>query len=224
MPQLLFHICHRESLLLWRHPLRWLSAILFFLMATALFPLALNLNETQLPQIAPAVVWINALFAILLASDHLLMHDLKDGSLEQMLTLPQPTWILLLGKSLNHWFSTGLPLTLMTPLVALQYHLSVSNAEMMLIGLLIGTPSFSFMICLAQTLALPSHLGSILMVMLIFPLIVPVLIFGSSVTIAYQMHWPYLPQLALLGAYTVLAMTLLPLVSAKALRINYTVF
>lgn len=210
-----------RDLIIARRSLREVSnPMLFFILVVTLFPLAISPDPNLLRIIAPGIIWIAALLANLLALDRLFREDFATGTLEQMVLSPYPLTFLLFAKITAHWLLTGLPLLIITPILALMLHLPNSELGALLLSLLFGTPILSFLgsIILALTLGLPN--GNILLSLLLLPLYVPVLIFGAGAAIAAGNHLPVSGDLALLAAFCLAAMTISPFVTATTLRLG----
>ncbi len=196
----------------------WLNPVSFFLMVIALFPLAISPEPRELARMAPGVVWIAALLAVMLSMDSLFRQDLDDGSLEQLLLAPAPLPLLVLAKVAAHWLQTGFVLTLLSPLAALLLNLNTAGAWGLFWTLLLATPVLSLVSAIAAGLTVALRRGGVLVPLLSLPLHIPVLIFASSAVQAAALGDPILGFLALLGAFLILALVLTPFAVAAALR------
>ncbi|MFP4061354.1 MAG: heme exporter protein CcmB [Halochromatium sp.] len=198
-----------------------LTTLFFFIIVVSLFPLGVGSEREQLRMLGPGVVWVAALLASMLALERLFAADYDDGTLEQLLLAGQPLAVLVLGKVVAHWLLTGLPLVLIAPLVAMQYHLSATAIWVMMAALAIGTPVLGLIGAIGAALTLGLRGGGILLSLLILPLYVPVLVYGagavavSAIDIADTQPYFYLLSAFLLGAFL-----LAPLAAAAALRIS----
>ncbi|MCK5092954.1 MAG: heme exporter protein CcmB, partial [Gammaproteobacteria bacterium] len=185
------------------------------------FPLGIGTEKEMLRQIAPGVVWVAALLASMLALERLFASDYADGTLEQMMLLPHPLSVMVIGKVLAHWLLTGLPLVLITPLIGLQYNLSETALGVMMLVLLIGTPILSLLGAIGAALTLGLRGGGIILALLILPLYIPVLIYGAGAISASSMGFTAIqPYLLLLTAFLILAVMFTPWATAAALRIS----
>lgn len=197
-----------------------LNPLLFFVMVVALFPLGVSPEVEFLRQAGTGILWVAALLATLLALDHLYRHDFDDGTLEQMMLQPQPLFLLVLAKTLAHWLVTGLPLVLLAPILGVMVHLDGNSIAILCLTLLIGTPVLSLIGSIGAALTLGVRAGGILLSLLIIPLYIPVLIFGTGTVMAAADGAPVGAYLALMGAFLALALTLAPFASAAALKIS----
>jgi heme exporter protein B len=193
---------------------------MFFLMVASLFPLAVSPDPKFLGLIAPGVIWVGALLATLLSLDLLFKSDYEDGSLEQMLLVPQPLMLLVLAKVLVHWLVAGLPLALMAPLLGLMLGLPEGGYQPLIISLLLGTPVLSLLGSIGAGLTVGLRKGGMLMPLLILPLYIPVLIFAASAVQSGVDGNSYSGHLAFIGAYLALAVVFAPLAASAALRIT----
>jgi len=210
----------RDLTLALRHRGDLINPLVFFLIAVSLIPLGVGPESKLLSLLAPGIVWVMALLATLLSLDGLFRSDFEDGSLEQMLIGPQPLYLTVLAKILVHWLTTGLLLTLMAPLLGLMMSLPVAGFAPLCISLLIGTACMSLMGAVGAALTVGLGRGGLLLSLIVMPLYIPVLIFGTSV-VQYGINGnPYLAQMAVLGALLAMAMILAPLAAAGALRIS----
>lgn len=210
----------RDLLLAARNPGEWLNPIMFFLMVAALFPMAVDPDPKFLSKIAGGVIWVAALLATLLSLDSLYKADVEDGTLEQWLASGDSLYAMALGKALVHWCISGLPLTLMAPVLGLMLNLPAEAYAAMLLSLLIGTPVLSLLGGVGAALTASVRSGGLLLSLLILPLYVPVLIFAASAVYHAGIGMDYNGQLGFLGVMLALAMSLTPFAAAAALKLN----
>lgn len=194
--------------------------LLFYVIVVALFPLSMTPERGLLATMGPGVLWVAALLASLLSLPRLFATDFADGTLEQIALSPYPLEALIAGKVLAHWLTTGLPVALLAPLLALQYYLDAQSVTILVTGLLLGTPILSLLgaVGAALTLGLRGGGGSLL-ALLILPLYVPVLIFGAGAVDAVRAGLGATANLSLLGAGLALALIGTPFAAAAAVRI-----
>jgi heme exporter protein B len=209
----------RDLMLAMRRPQDVLTSLIFFVIVVSLFPLGVSPEKEVLSGIAPGVIWVAALLASMLSLTRLFSADFQDGTLEQMLIAPQPLSLLVLSKVFAHWLLSGLPLVLMSPLLGMTLFLEADAIKMMMLTLLLGTPVLSLVGAIGASLTLGVRGGGVLLSLLILPLYVPILIFGTDAINAVIIGMETDAQLALLSAFLVLAVFFAPWASAAALRI-----
>jgi len=212
-------VIQRELRTAFRSGAEVVNPLWFFLIVITLFPLGIGPEPQQLARIAPGVVWVAALLSSLLALERLFRDDFLDGSLEQLLLLPTPLPLTVLGKVIAHWLVTGLPLILLSPLAALLLSLDFNSWLAMALTLLLGTPTFSFLGAIGVALTVGLRRGGVLLSLLVLPLAIPVLIFASAAIDAASQGLPIGGYLAILGAMLAASATLAPFATAAALRI-----
>jgi heme exporter protein B len=210
----------RQLVLAIRRPIEIGNPLLFFAMVVALFPLGLGPAPAQLAVFAPGLLWIIALLSNLLTSDAVFRSDFDDGSLEQLLLSPQPLYLSVLAYIAAHWMITGLLLALLSPVFALMLNLPAGAIGALVASLLLGTAVLSLLGCIGAALTVGLKRGGMLISLLILPLYIPVLIFGSAAVRGAVEGTPVGPYLALLGAMLSLAIALAPLAVAAGLRIS----
>ena len=220
MVALLRCIMRRELAIALRNLGQWINPLLFFIVIVALFPLGVGPSPTTLATIAPGVLWVGALLALLLSLGSLFEADFADGTLEQLMLSGQSLSLIVLGKVLVHWMLNGLPLLLISPLLALMLALPVEAIPVLMLSLLLGTLTLSLIGAFGAGLTLGLNQGSVLLSLLVLPLSVPVLIFGSAAVSAAAGGFSASVQLSVLGALLVFALSLAPLVTALAVRIG----
>lgn len=203
-----------------RHRADLANPLWFFLIAVALFPLAVGPEPSLLSRIAPGVIWVIALLSSLMAFERLFRDDYLDGSLEQLMLLPLPLPAVVLAKVLVHWVVTGLPLILLSPLVAMLLGLDIQSWAVMAVTLLLGTPVLSLSGALGMALTLGLRRGGALLSVLVLPLTIPLLIFATAALDAGRSGLPVAGYFAILGAMLTASITLLPFATAAALRIS----
>lgn len=196
------------------------NPLLFFVMVVTLFPLGVSPEVTFLREAGAGILWVAALLSVLLSLDHLFRHDYDDGTLEQLVLQPQPLFLLLLAKTLAHWALTGLPLVLLAPVLGVMLHQPGETIATLCLTLLIGTPVLSLIGSIGAALTLGLRSAGTLLSLLIIPLYIPVLIFGTGTVAAASEGAPVGAYLALMLAFLVLALTLAPFAAAAALRIS----
>jgi heme exporter protein B len=202
---------------------RWsdlLSPLVFFIVVSSLFPLAISPAPDILRQVGPGVLWVAALLAILLSMSRLFRDDFEDGSLEQLCLAPHPLPLLLLGKVIAYWLQIVLPLMLLSPLVAIAYDLPPEASRVLLISLLLGTPALSLLGAITAALTVGLRQGAGILAILLLPLSIPVLIFGSRATDLAVGGMETNGPLLLLGAISLLAVSLSPFAIAAAVRVS----
>jgi heme exporter protein B len=213
------HACARDLRLALRSKGELIQALMFFIMVVSLFPLAVGADAALLKRIAPGVVWVAALLAVLLTLPRMFSSDYQDGTLEQLALSPYPMPLISAGKMLAHWLSTGLPLALIAPLMGLQFGLGRDELLVMVASLLLGTPILSMIGAIGAALTLGVRGGSVLMALLVLPLYVPVLIFGTVAIDAAVAGTDYGANLSLLGAGLLFGALLTPFAVAAAIKI-----
>ncbi len=194
--------------------------MVFFIIVITLFPLGVGPEPNLLARIAPGIVWVAALLAALLSLERLFRDDFVDGSLEQMLMMPTPLPVLAFAKMVAHWVLTGVPLLLISPLLAILLSLDWQTWQAVVLTLLIGTPTLSFLGAIGVALTVGLRKGGVLLSLLILPLYIPVLIFATSAIDAASLGMAFNGQLALMGAMLVGSATLAPFAVAASLRIS----
>ena len=214
-----YAVLRRDLMVAARSRSDWLNPLVFYVIVVTLFPLGIGPDGELLRQIAPGVLWVAALLATLLATEGLFRSDYDDGSLEQLVISGQPLTVLVLAKVLAHWLITGLPLILLSPLMAVILQLKLSSIPALLASLLLGTLTLSLIGAIGAALTVSLRRGGVLLALLILPLFIPVLIFGSSAVIAAEGGFAIEAQLSLLGALFLLALAFSPLAIAASLRI-----
>ncbi len=216
----------RELMLARRNWVGILIPLFFFVMVVSLFPFAVSPEAEFLQQIAAGVVWVAALLSVLLSLDMFYRSDYQDGSLEQLLIMASPTQVAL-SKVTAHWLVTGLPLVLMSPVLAGLMHLNyspdanvaTSHTAVMMLSLLLGTPTMCLLGAIGMSLSLAASRNGMLVAVMILPLYVPILIFGSAVITASLANSGYNAQLAILGAILLFALVLTPFAAGRALKV-----
>ena len=195
------------------------SVLFFFIIVVSLFPLGIGPETEQLRKLAPGVLWVAALLATMLSLPRLFADDHRDGTLEQLALSPQPLGLIVLGKVAAHWLVSGLPLTLLAPVLGLQFDLSTDALQILTLSLLIGTPALSGIGAIGAALTLGVRGGGVLLSLLILPLYIPVLIFGAGAVEASVTGVGAQAHLSLLGALTLAGVFFAPWPTAAALRI-----
>lgn len=213
-------IMRRELLLAWKKPGDALNPLFFFLMVCTLFPLAANSSAENLQLNGPGILWVAALLATLLSLNSMFVSDYEDGSLDQILISLQPLPLLVLGKIFSHWLISGLPLVLISPFLAMTYKMSSDIYGLLMTTLMMGTICLSFLGSIGAALTVGLNRGNTLLSLLILPLAMPILVFGANTVSLAAKNEFYTTGIWALAAYAVAALSLIPYITAAALRIS----
>jgi len=213
-------LLRRDFLLAYRRRAELLQPVVFLLVVTTLFPLGVGPSPQLLATIAAGVIWIAALLATVLSLDSLFRSDYEDGTLEQMVMSGQPLALIALARIVAHWLVAGLPIVLLSPLLALWMNLPDESVPILIISLVIGTPVLSLIGAIGGALTVSLKRGGQLLSLLVFPLYVPLLILATSAVNAAASGLPYTGQLGLMLSGMIAALTLAPFATAAALKLS----
>jgi heme exporter protein B len=196
-----------------------LIGVLFFLVVVTLVPFALGPDLALLKRIGPAILWLAALLASLLALDRLFAVDHEDGSLDLLLMSRAPLELVVAVKGLAHWLTTGLPLIIAAPLIGLLLNLDGLAEAALVLTLLVGTPALTFIGLIGAAIAVALRRGGLLLAVLVLPLTVPVLIFGvAAANAAVTGPVPFGTPFTILCALSLASLVVGPFAAAAALR------
>ncbi len=220
LSSVLLAVLRREVSLALRQKGEVLTPLVFFVVIASLFPLGVGPESALLLRMAPGVLWVSALLAAMLSLQRLFATDYADGSLEQMALSSTPLGLLVLAKALSHFLLSGLPLVLMAPVLGLQFGLDGRALGILMLTLLLGTPTLSLIGSIGAALTLGVRGAGVLLSLLILPLYIPVLIFGAGAVEADAAGLGMGGHLSLLAALLVLSIFFAPLATTTALRIS----
>ncbi|HLO75827.1 MAG TPA: heme exporter protein CcmB [Magnetospirillum sp.] len=195
-----------------------IMVVTFFVLTVVLFPFGIGPESGVLERVAAGVLWVTALLASLLSLDRLFQTDYEDGSLELLVLTPTPLEVVVIAKVAAHWLTTGLPLLVAAPILAVLLHMNADGFAALLLTMLIGTPILSLIGGIGAALVLGARRGGVLLSLLILPLYVPVLIFGVGAIDAAVGARDATPHLLILGGLLAAALPLSPWATAAALR------
>ena len=213
-------IVRRDLVLAMRRRSEAANPVLFFILVITLFPLGIGAQPKLLQAIAPGIIWVSALLATMLSLDSLFRSDFDDGSLEQILLSPYPASVLVLGKIAAHWLTTGLPLIIVSPLLAVFLGMPNQSLSILLLTLLLGTPILSLIGAVGVALTVGLRRGGMILSLLVLPLYVPVLIFASNAVDMASMGLPVNAQINILISMLLMALVLTPWPTAAALKMS----
>jgi heme exporter protein B len=193
--------------------------VLFFLIVVTLVPFAVGPDLALLRRIGPAILWLGALLASLLALDRLFAADHEDGSLDLILMSRAPLELAIAAKGLAHWLTTGLPLVIASPVLALFLDLDAPAIGAVALTLLVGTPALTFIGVIGAAFAVTVRRGGLILAVLVLPLTVPVLIFGvAAANTAIVGPVPFGAPFTILCGLTLMSLVVGPFAAAAALR------
>lgn len=212
-------LVQRDLLMAWRRSSDIFSVVMFFVLAVVLFPLGVGPELDTLRKIAPGIIWVAALLAAMLSLDQLFQSDADDGSLDLLLLAPIPLETIVIAKCCAHWMVTGLPLILVAPILGILLNLPLSGFVVMIITLVISTPTISLLGSVGAALTIGARRGGVLVALLILPLLTPILIMSANAVDLALVGLNYTPLIALLGAFFLICLVVCPFVAAAALRL-----
>ncbi|TAG80986.1 MAG: heme exporter protein CcmB [Burkholderiales bacterium] len=213
-------VFRREITLFARRRSDWANPLMFFLIVTSIFPFAVGSESERLRLIGIGVLFVGALLAAMLALPRLFDEDAKDGSLEHLLTSPEPLAVLILARVAAISLALALPLALATPAFALFYALPSEVASILALTVVLAVPTLILIGAIASALLVAARGGAILTAVLVLPLTIPTLIFGAGAALKVLSGESPAAELALQAAYFLFALALCPLAAAAALRIS----
>ena len=213
-------LLRRDFLLAYRRRAELLQPLVFLLVVVTLFPLGVGPSPQLLANIAPGVIWIAALLATVLSLDSLFRSDFEDGTLEQMVLSGQSLALIALARTVAHWLVAGLPIVLLSPLLAMWMNLPDEGLLILIESLAIGTPILSLIGAIGGALTVSLKRGGQLLSLLVFPLYVPLLILATSAVSSAVVDLPYTGQLGLMVAGLIASLTLAPFATAAALKLS----
>ena len=192
--------------------------VMFFLLIALLFPMGTSPSPALLARIAPGVIWVAALLTTMLSLDAIFASDFEDGSLEQIAISPTPLTLIITAKFASHWLITGLPLICATPIICLVYDIPTEVFYILLLSMSIGTPILSLIGGVGSALVLGARRGGVLLALIVLPLLVPVLIFGSAAAEAMFLGFSPKPPLLMLSAMLLAALAIAPFFTTLAIQ------
>ena len=203
-----------------RNPSSFLNPLLFFVISISLFPIAISPESQTLSNIAPGIIWVTVTLSALLSLNALFHFDYENGILEQMVISHHSLALILLAKTTAHWILTGLPIILLSPLVGTVLFLDYESILILMLTLLIATPCLSLIGAIGASLIVGIKNSGMLLSLLVLPLYVPILIFGTSAVSQTQFNLPINGQIYFLSFMLVLSLITAPFISAYSLRIS----
>ena len=211
-------IFRRDLLLALRYRGDFVNPLIFFFVVIALIPLGLSPELSRLCEVAPGMLWITALLASMLSLDGLFKDDYLDGTLEEIIVLPQPLYFMVLAKIIVHWIVTGLPLSLLAPFLGMMLSLPEEGYLPLMSSLLVGTALLSLIGSIGAALTLPLNREGLLLSLIVIPFYMPVLIFGSNIVVMSINGLSIASPLAVMGSLLALSLLISPYAVSCALR------
>lgn len=215
-----FAVLRRDLILAFRRRAEVANPVFFFILVVTLFPLGVGAQPKLLQAIAPGIIWVSALLAVMLSLDSLFRSDFDDGSLEQMLLSPHPLTILVFAKIIAHWLVTGLPLLIVAPLLAIFLGLPEQALGTLLKTLVLATPVLSLIGSIGVSLTVGLRRGGMILSLLVLPLYVPVLIFASNAVEMAGSGLAVDAQINILISIFFMSVVLAPLPAAAAIKMS----
>ena len=220
MFNLFLAMVRRDLMLALRQKTDIVQTLFFFAVVVTLVPLGVGAEPNLLRSMAPGVVWVAALLAALLSLPRIFAFDYADGTLEQMVISAEPLSVIVLAKVFAHWLVTGIPITIFPAVFGVMFDLPLEQALVLMLSLLLGTPVLSLVGAIGAALTLGLRAGSVLTSLLVLPLYIPVLIFGTGATVQVAISVSPTAYLMVTAALSFLALAAAPFAISAALRIS----
>lgn len=214
----LVELLSRELALAWGRGGGPLPALAFYAGVTTLLPLAAGAQPERLAVLAPAASWVALALASLLSLERLFERDFEDGALELLALGPAPLEAVCAIKCLAQWLTTGLPLALMTPVVAVALGARTDLIPLIFAGAAVGGLGFAFVGGLGAALSLGARRGGMLIAVIVLPLFTPPVIFGAGAAESFAAGLNWAPGAMMLAAFSLAAAALCPFAMAAACR------
>lgn len=211
-------ILGREMRLALRQSSDTMMVIAFFVIAVVLFPFGVGPEPNMLARIGPGVIWVAALLAAMLSMERMFQADYEDGSLELLVLTPVPLELTVIAKVFSHWLTTGLPLIVVSPLLAVMMNIPTEGWGILILSLALGTPTLSLIGAVGAGLVLGARRGGVLLSLLVLPLFIPVLIFGVGSVDMILNGLEAKAHILLLGGILLGSLALTPWAIAAAVR------
>jgi len=220
MSNLIIAMIRYELLITMRAAYSWVTPLLFFIIVVCLFPLAIGPDIDLLNKIAPGIIWVAALLAIVISINQLFSQDREEGYLDELLLSSYPLTLLISCKLISHWIAHGFPLIIISPCLGFILNLSTHQEYALVMTLLIGTPTLVLLGAIGSALTVGIRHHGLLLPILIMPLYIPVLIFAIGAMTAASVNQPIVGYLAILGALFLITLAFSPLLTSISLRIG----
>ena len=212
-------VCRREFALLLARPQDALWPAVFHWMVVSLFPFGLGADSALLGKIAPGVFWVSSLLAMLLASQRMFSADFEQGALDQMQVAGLSLPMLAAGKLIAAFIAVGVPLSLASFPLGLQYGLPGGTVVLLAASMLLGLITLASLCAVFAALGLMARQAQVVVSLMSLPCFVPVLIFGTAATDSAQAGLSAQAPLMVLAALAVLSLIALPVVAARVLSL-----
>ena len=194
------------------------AALAFMLSVLVLIPLALGPDQNLLRKLAPGIMWLSLLLAVLLTAERVFQQDYEDGTLDGLVGIDLPLELVTLAKALAHWLSVGLPLAIIAPLLGILINIETTVIPLLMLAMILGSLSLSLLASIGGAITAGLRRGGLLVALLILPLYVPVLVFGLSATLSETGPSGSASSLIVLAAITLVSLVVQPWGAAAALR------
>lgn len=195
-----------------------LLPLFFYLLVTLLFVFSFGPDTAFLSRSASGVFMVGFILSGILSIHRMFHEDARDGVLLRMVFSSISLPCLVLTKIAAHWTGCMLPLLVLTPLLAIMLSYPLHHISWLLLVLFIQSLSFSMIGALGSALSLMARSRAFLLSIILFPLLVPSVIFGSGALLALSSQGSPLSHLYLLLAYSLFLATITPHTAAYAIR------
>ena len=218
MRRALLAMLRRDVLLGWRQGGGAAAALSFVLSVLVMVPLAIGPDQSLLQRLAPGIMWLTLLLAVLLTAERIFQQDYEDGTIDAFISSPQPLELISCCKALAHWLTVSLPLALLLPFLAIMLNIKTASIPVLLMAMVLGSLSLSLLASIGGAITAGLRRGGLLVNLLILPLYVPVLVFGVSASLAETTPQGPGGSLVVTGAVALFSLAIQPWAAAAALR------
>ena len=217
----ILNIITKEFLLASRSGYEIFMPIVYFLIIIIFFNISTSYVEKVIMlELLPLMIWVSCLLICILNLETIFKEDYDDGTLEMFLIKDDEIELGILIKILSHWLLSNLPIVIVAPLIAMVLGLDATTTLTLFVTLLIGTPTMSLIGSIAAALTISLRKNKILVSIIVLPLYIPILIFGTSAVNNSFFKMNHSVELTLMLFLFFIFLLITPLACSKALKIS----
>tara|TARA_B100000927_G_scaffold238788_1_gene199772 strand:- start:2170 stop:2838 length:669 start_codon:yes stop_codon:yes gene_type:complete len=211
----------KEFMIAKRSGYETLMPIMYLLIIILFFNISISyVSKNLILELTPLMIWLSCLLVSVLNLESIFKEDYEDGTLDYFISSNSFHESVVIAKIFSHWILTTLPVVVISPIVSLLLGIDYQTTLILFLSLMIGTPTMSLLGSVAAALTLTLKRGKILLAIIVLPMYVPILIFGTSAVNNSFLQMNFLSELIFLCIIFLLFLLISPTACLKSLRLS----
>ena len=212
---------NKEFLIASRSGLEVLMPIMYLFIIMIFFNISISYVQRDIVlELLPLMIWISCLLICVLNLESIFKDDYEDGTLDMFVVNDKYLELDIIAKVLSHWILSNLPVVIIAPLLCVILGLDTGTSYVLFITLLVGTPTMSLVGSIAAALTISLKKNKILISIIVLPMYIPILIFGTSAVNNSFFNINYQSEIIMMAMIFLIFLIVAPIACSRAIKIS----